>query len=73
VKNLPRRLVDRLKERAARSHRSLQGEITLILEEASELSPAGRLTPMQVLERARRRGLKTKSSVEFIRALRDGR
>jgi plasmid stability protein len=73
VKNLPRPLVERLKARAVRSHRSLQGEVRSILEEAAALRLDGQLTPLEVLQRARRRGLRTESSVAFIRALRDGR
>lgn len=34
IKNVPDDLAQRLKERAARSHRSLQGELMVILEEA---------------------------------------
>ncbi|MBI4198786.1 MAG: Arc family DNA-binding protein [Chloroflexi bacterium] len=34
VKNVPDELVDKVKERAKRHHRSLQGEMMAILEEA---------------------------------------
>lgn len=34
VKNVPSELAQRLRERAARNHRSLQGELMAILEEA---------------------------------------
>ena len=34
IKNAPDAIVDRLRQRAARSHRSLQGEVMAILEEA---------------------------------------
>jgi antitoxin FitA len=34
IKNVPDELAQRLRERAARNHRSLQGELMLILEDA---------------------------------------
>ena len=35
IKNVPDELAQRLRERAARNHRSLQGELMAILEDAS--------------------------------------
>ena len=36
IKNAPDRIVERLKERASRNHRSLQGELMAIIERAAE-------------------------------------
>jgi antitoxin FitA len=72
IKNVPDDLAARLRQRAARHHRSLQGELLAILEEAADASE--RLTPRQVLERVRRAGLQTPAeSTAIIRAERDGR
>jgi plasmid stability protein len=43
VKNVPTRVAKRLKERAARNNRSLQGELQSILEEASYSTTIGEL------------------------------
>jgi len=72
VKNLPRQLVDRLKARAVRSHRSLQGEVTAILERAAV--SAEPLSVDEAFERIRGLGLKTRSeSTAIVRELRDSR
>ncbi len=39
IKNVPDELAQRLKERAARNHRSLQGELMAIIEEATQHPP----------------------------------
>jgi antitoxin FitA len=72
VKNAPDEIVKRLKERAARHHRSLQGELMAILEAAAyEPRP---LTPREVLALVRAAGTSTPaSSVRIIRASREGR
>ena len=36
VKNVPDRIVEKLRQRARRHHRSLQGELMSIIEEATE-------------------------------------
>jgi antitoxin FitA len=72
IKNVPDDLVLRLKERAARHHRSLQGELLQILEDAAQTRQ--RLTPAEVLARVRAMGISTPAdSVEIIRADRDAR
>ena len=38
IKNVPESLVERLRERAKRNHRSMQGELMMILEESLESS-----------------------------------
>ena len=70
VKNLEEDVVARLKERAKRNNRSLQGEIKMILEEAA--TPRT-LTVDEVYQRAKASGLKSESSVEMIRHMRDTR
>ena len=72
VKNAPDEVVRRLKERAALHHRSLQGELLSILEEA--VRPPRQLTPEDVLAKVRALALRTPSeAAEITRTLRDGR
>ena len=77
IKNAPDAIVETLRKRAQRNHRSLQGELMAIIEKiASEeeaMSVPPRLTPHELLERGRKLGLKTSSSVEIIRKMRDER
>ena len=69
VKNVPRDLARRLKARAARNHRSLQGELLAILSEAGVVSTVKDLALL-----AERLGLRSKSeSARLIREDRDGR
>jgi plasmid stability protein len=73
VKNAPDQVVKRLKARAARHHRSLQGELMAILEAAAYGEPRP-LTPREVLAHVRAAGIATPStSARIIRASRDGR
>ena len=58
IKNVPEELAQRLRERARQHHRSLQGELMVILEE--ELIPR-RVTVDQVYQRVQELGLKTGS------------
>jgi plasmid stability protein len=72
IKNVPEGLAERLRRRAARHHRSLQGELMAILEEV--LAPDERPTPRQLLQHVRRLGLRTPAeSTAIIRADRDAR
>ena len=72
IRNVPDDLVEKLRLRAAQSHRSLQGELIAILEAA--VAGESRLTPMQVLARVRALGLETEDdATEIIRRARDGR
>ncbi len=67
VKNVPLGVAKRLKERAARNHRSLQGELLEIVEQAS-----GPLTIDDIAALAKRLGLRTPSeSAQMIREDRD--
>jgi antitoxin FitA len=72
IKNAPDEMVKRLKERAERHHRSLQGELVAILEEAVGASRP--LTSDDVLTEVRRLGLSTPSeAAAIVREDRDGR
>ena len=72
IKNVPDELADRLRKRAASSHRSLQGELMAILEEA--VSGRQPLSVNEVRERIREIGLESPDeAAEMIRADRDGR
>ena len=72
IKNAPDDMVKRLKERAERHHRSLQGELMAILEEA--VGAARPLTPDEVLTKVRQLGLSTPcEAAAMIRRDRDGR
>ena len=71
IKNVPEELAQRLRERARRHHRSLQGELMAILEE--ELIPR-RVTVDQVYQRVQELGLKTGSETAgMVREDRDAR
>ena len=72
IKNAPDELVKRLRKRAERHGRSLQGELMAILEEAvCTLRP---LAPDDVLAEVRRLGLSTpRETAAMVREDRDGR
>jgi plasmid stability protein len=72
IKNVPDALVRRLKERAERHHRSLQGELMAVLEQA--VGASGALTPDEVLAEVRRLGLSTpQEAATMVREDRDAR
>ncbi len=72
IKNVPDDWVERLRERAERHHRSLQGELMSILE--LTLEPEKRRTVEELLEEIRKQGFSTPSeAAAMIRADRDGR
>jgi plasmid stability protein len=72
IKNAPDDIVSRLRARAAQNHRSLQGELLAILEEAVKKEPA--LSVEEVLREVNHLGLQTGSeSTNIIRADRDAR
>ena len=72
IKNAPDEVVQRLRIRAARHHRSLQGELLAIIEAAVEVDRL--MTPHDVLARVRQLGVSTPSkSAAIVRADRDGR
>ena len=71
IKNAPDDIVERLRRRAAKHHRSLQGELLAIIEEA--VREPDRLTPSKVPAEVRRLGLETPAeAAAMIRADRDG-
>ena len=72
IKNAPDHVVQRLRERAARHHRSLQGELMAIIEAAvQEARPS---SPAEILAEVRRLGLHTPTeAAAIIRADRDAR
>lgn len=72
VKNAPEDLVERLRRRAKANHRSLQGELMAILEEAA--GSGQKLGLAQLLAEVRRSGLVTPDeATRMIRDDRDGR
>ena len=76
IKNAPAEKVERLKARAKRNHRSLQGELLALIEAATEAEPAPQktLTIDELVEQGKRLGLRTDSdSVRWIREDRDNR
>ena len=71
VKNVPDDLAEKLRKRAKLHHRSLQGELMTILEEAT--GPV-RLTMDEAEQRLGALGLRTgDESTGWVRALRDAR
>lgn len=71
IKNVPEEVVDRLRERAKRNRRSMQGELLVIVEEAVKPS---RLTMSELGERVRQLGLRTgDDATAMIREDRAGR
>ena len=72
IKNAPDEVVQRLRQRAERHHRSLQGELLAIIEEA--VRPDRALSPAELLAEVRRLDLRTPpDSAAIIRADRDRR
>ncbi|WP_447969668.1 FitA-like ribbon-helix-helix domain-containing protein [Nitrospira sp. M1] len=57
IKDVPDRLMARLRLQAVKHHRSLQGEVVAIIESSVETHTP--LTPSQVLAQVRLLGLKT--------------
>ena len=74
IKNAPDDVVARLRERAARNHRSLQGELMAIIEEAVSTAPRPVATVDEYRARIRTLGLKASDeSASIVRADRDAR
>ena len=72
IKNAPDDLVVLLKQRAQRNHRSLQGEMLAIIEEAVRKPKL--LTVDELLAEVRKLNLRTPSeSAQIIREMRDQR
>jgi plasmid stability protein len=74
IKNAPDDLVELVKERAEKNHRSLRGELLAIIEEVVRRPRPAPMTLHEIIEQGRRLGLRTASdSVEIIRKMRDER
>jgi plasmid stability protein len=72
IKNVPDEIVRRLRQRAARRHRSLQGELLSIIEQAAHSEQ--QLSPGELLAEVRALGLRTPAdSADIVRADRDRR
>lgn len=72
IKNVPEDVVQRLRARAERHHRSLQGELMAIIEAA--VMDERPTSPTAVLAEIRQLGLSTPAeAAAIIRADRDGR
>ena len=72
IKNVPEETVTRLKLRAKRNHRSLQGELRALLDDATGAAAGGTITIQELFDRGRQLGLRTASeSVKMIREDRD--
>jgi plasmid stability protein len=70
IKNAPDDVVERLRTRAARNHRSLQGELLAIIEDATRSEH--KITLHEVMERNRALGLSTPDeATQWIREDRD--
>ena len=72
IKNVPDEIAEELRERAARNHRSLQGELMAIIEAAAgKESP---LSPSEFLDGVHTLGLRTPAeSRSMLREDRDAR
>jgi plasmid stability protein len=69
IKNVPEEVVEKLRERARGHHRSLQGELMAILEEAVQPK---RLTVQEAYQKVQESGLRTgDDSTQWIREWRD--
>lgn len=72
IKNVPNDLAERLRRRAAAHHRSLQGELMAILEEA--VTGARRITVEEARRLVLERGLESPDEArDMVRADRDAR
>lgn len=72
IKNVPDELAAQIKARAARNHRSLQGELMAILESVAQETPL--LTLDEIWKQGKQLALSTPSdSAEMIREMRDAR
>jgi plasmid stability protein len=70
IKNAPDDVVQRLRQRAKQHHRSLQGELLAIIEEA--VRPGYPLSPAELVAEVRQLGLRTPDEAAgIIRADRD--
>jgi plasmid stability protein len=76
IKNVPEEKVAQLKARAKRNHRSLQGEVLALIDQAlaAAASEPKTMTVHELVEHGKRLGLRTgNDSVRWIREDRDSR
>ena len=74
IKDVPSDMAVALRERAAQNHRSIQGELMAILEEAVRPSRNRGFDPDRLIRMAAALGLKSsESAVDLIRKMRDSR
>jgi plasmid stability protein len=72
IKNVPDDVVERLRARAVRNRRSLQGELLDLVERAADEVPT--ISAREVFDRIRKLNLPAgESSVGIIREMRDAR
>ena len=72
IKNVPDHIAKQLRRRAAKNHRSLQGELLVILEETVKREK--KLTPLELIAELRASGLRTGAeSTKIVRTERDER
>jgi plasmid stability protein len=72
IKNVPDDVMERLRARAARNRRSLQGELLDLIERAADEVPT--ISARQVYERIRKLNLPAgENSADIIREMRDAR
>ena len=64
IKAVPDSLVEKLRKRAEKNHRSLQGELMTILEQSLESPQA--LSADEAIKRLRQVGLKTRSESTLV-------
>jgi len=74
IKDVPAGIAEALRQRAAQNHRSIQGELMAILEDAVRPSRTHGFDPDRLIKMAKALGVKSsESSVDVIRKLRDSR
>jgi antitoxin FitA len=73
IKNVPERIVRPLRAQAKRNHRSLQGELMAILDQAAASRPRKK-SIVEIAAELKAMGVQTASnSVEIVREMRDAR
>lgn len=74
IKNAPVSVVARLKQRALRHRRSLQGELLALIEAAAREEDAGLLGPVELVAAVRAAGVTSKgNSASLVRRMREER
>ena len=72
IKNVPDHIAEKLRRRAAKNHRSLQGELLAILEKS--VAEEETMTPTEFLKAVKSSGLQTpEEAAGIIREERDAR